>query len=54
MSWDAEIKELERRRYLAKQQGGEAGIAKQHASNRDPCPGLEPRLDSSKNFQCKG
>ncbi len=34
MSWDAEIKELERRRYLAQQQGGAAGIAKQHAKGR--------------------
>lgn len=34
MSWEPEVKELERRRYLAKQQGGEAGIAKQHARGR--------------------
>lgn len=34
MSWEAEIKELQRRRYLAKQQGGKAGIAKQHAKGR--------------------
>ncbi len=34
MSWDAEIKELERRRHLAQQQGGVAGIAKQHARGR--------------------
>jgi len=34
MSWDAEIKELERRRHLARQQGGKAGIAKQHAKGR--------------------
>ena len=34
MSWESEVKELERRRYLAKQQGGEAGIAKQHARGR--------------------
>ena len=34
MSWEAEVKELERRRYLAKQQGGEEGIAKQHAKGR--------------------
>ena len=34
MSWEGEIKELERRRYLAKQQGGKAGIAKQHARGR--------------------
>lgn len=34
MSWDAEIKELQRRRYLAKQQGGTEGIAKQHAKGR--------------------
>ena len=31
MSWESEVKEIERRRYLAKQQGGEAGIAKQHS-----------------------
>jgi len=34
MSWDAEIKELARRRFLAKQQGGAEGIAKQHAKGR--------------------
>jgi len=34
MSWDAEVKELERRRYLAKAQGGREGIAKQHAKGR--------------------
>ncbi len=34
MSWEAEVKELERRRYLAKQQGGKEGIAKQHAKGR--------------------
>ena len=34
MSWESEVKEIERRRYLAKQQGGEAGIAKQHARGR--------------------
>ena len=34
MSWDKEVQELHRRRYLAQQQGGEAGIAKQHARGR--------------------
>ena len=34
MSWDREIKELERRRHLAKQQGGAQGVAKQHARGR--------------------
>lgn len=34
MSWEAEVKELERRRHLARQQGGKAGIAKQHARGR--------------------
>ena len=34
MSWENEVKELQRRRYLAQQQGGEAGIAKQHARGR--------------------
>jgi acetyl-CoA carboxylase carboxyltransferase component len=34
MSWDKEVRELQRRRYLAQQQGGEAGIAKQHARGR--------------------
>ena len=34
MSWENEIKELERRRHLAKQQGGKEGIAKQHAKGR--------------------
>ncbi len=34
MSWENEVKELERRRRLAKQQGGKEGIAKQHAKGR--------------------
>jgi len=34
MSWESEVKEIERRRYLAQQQGGEAGIAKQHSRGR--------------------
>jgi len=34
VSWEAEVRELERRRRLARQQGGEAGIAKQHARGR--------------------
>ena len=34
MSWEAEVKELERRRHLAKQQGGKESIAKQHARGR--------------------
>ena len=34
MSWEGEIKELERRRHLAQQQGGQEGIAKQHARGR--------------------
>ncbi len=34
MSWENEIRELERRRHLAKQQGGKEGIAKQHARGR--------------------
>ena len=34
MSWEKEVRELERRRKLAKQQGGERGIAKQHAKGR--------------------
>ena len=34
MSWQKEVRELERRRMLAKQQGGEQGIAKQHAKGR--------------------
>ena len=34
MSWEAEVRELERRRHLAKQQGGTAGIEKQHAKGR--------------------
>ncbi len=34
MSWESEVKELERRRYLAQQQGGAEGIAKQHARGR--------------------
>ena len=34
MSWEREVHEINRRRYLARQQGGEAGIAKQHAKGR--------------------
>ena len=34
MSWEKEVRELERRRQLAKQQGGSEGIAKQHAKGR--------------------
>ena len=34
MSWEGEIKELQRRRHLAQQQGGQEGIAKQHARGR--------------------
>ena len=34
MSWEEEVHELQRRRRLAKQQGGEVGIAKQHARGR--------------------
>ena len=34
MSWEAEVRELERRRHLARQQGGQAGIARQHARGR--------------------
>ncbi len=34
MTWENEVKELERRRHLAKQQGGKEGIAKQHAKGR--------------------
>ncbi len=34
MSWEEEVRELERRRILAGQQGGERGIAKQHARGR--------------------
>jgi acetyl-CoA carboxylase carboxyltransferase component len=34
MSWENEVREIERRRYLAKQQGGPEGIAKQHARGR--------------------
>ena len=34
MSWQDEVDELERRREHAKQQGGRAGIARQHARGR--------------------
>ena len=34
MSWENEVRELERRRHLAVQQGGAEGIAKQHAKGR--------------------
>ena len=34
MSWEKEVRELQRRRHLAQQQGGDEGIAKQHARGR--------------------
>ena len=34
MSWEEEVREIERRRHLAKQQGGEEAIARQHAKGR--------------------
>lgn len=34
MSWENESREIERRRHLARQQGGKAGIAAQHAKGR--------------------
>ena len=34
MSWENEVREIERRRHLAQQQGGAEGIAKQHAKGR--------------------
>ena len=34
MSWRAEVEELARRRRLARQQGGKAGVARQHAKGR--------------------
>jgi acetyl-CoA carboxylase carboxyltransferase component len=34
MSWEREVREIERRRHLAKQQGGQAGVARQHAKGR--------------------
>lgn len=34
MSWEEEVREIRRRRHLAKQQGGKEGIAKQHARGR--------------------
>ena len=34
MSWEKEVAELERRRHLAKQQGGPEGVARQHAKGR--------------------
>jgi len=34
MGWEEEVQEIHRRRHLAKQQGGEEGIAKQHAQGR--------------------
>ena len=34
MSWEEEVREIHRRRRLAKQQGGKEGIAKQHARGR--------------------
>ncbi len=34
MSWEPEVRELERRRHLARQQGGEEGISRQHRKGR--------------------
>jgi acetyl-CoA carboxylase carboxyltransferase component len=34
MSWENEVREINRRRHLAKQQGGKEGIARQHAKGR--------------------
>jgi len=34
MSWENDVREIERRRHLAKQQGGPEGIARQHAKGR--------------------
>jgi len=34
VSWEREVREIERRRHLAQQQGGEAGIARQHAKGK--------------------
>lgn len=34
MSWEEEVRELERRRRLAREQGGKAAIARQHAKGR--------------------
>ena len=34
MSWENDVREIERRRHLAKQQGGPDGIARQHAKGR--------------------
>ncbi len=34
MSWEKEVREIERRRHLAKQQGGPEGIDRQHARGR--------------------
>ena len=34
MSWEDEVREIERRRHLARQQGGADGIAKQHSKGR--------------------
>ncbi|NIP16552.1 MAG: propionyl-CoA carboxylase [Pseudomonadales bacterium] len=34
MSWETEVREIERRRHLARQQGGPDGIARQHAKGR--------------------
>ena len=34
MSWETEVGEIERRRHLARQQGGPEGIARQHAKGR--------------------
>ena len=54
MSWDAEVKEIERRRKLAQQQGGEAGIAKQHAKGRLTIRERIDKLLDPNSFQEQG
>jgi len=54
VSWETESREIERRRHLAKQQGGKVGIARQHAQGRLT---IRERIDAvldSGSFQEQG
>jgi len=54
MSWEKEVRELERRRELARRQGGPEGIAKQHARGRLPIRERVDALVDAGSFQEHG
>ena len=51
MVWEAEVEELNRRRILAKQQGGPEGVAKQHSYGRLTIRERIDKLLDEKSFQ---